>query len=47
MAKKPTQKKQPFVIEPLNWVAPDIARDETEKRTDEHKQPQSAKESRD
>lgn len=47
MAKKPTQKKQPFVIEPLNWTAPDIARDESEKRTDEPKQPASAKEAQD
>ncbi len=46
MAKKPTQKKQPFVIEPLNWTAPDIARDESEKLADEAKQPTTAKESK-
>lgn len=27
MSKKPTQKKTPFVIEPLNWVAPDAERE--------------------
>jgi hypothetical protein len=44
MATKPTTRKQPFVIEPLNWVAPAVASDETEKRTDEPKQPAPAKE---
>lgn len=44
MAKKPTQKKQPFIVEPLNWVAPNVAGDESEKSTDEHKQPAPAKE---
>lgn len=36
MSKKPTQKKTPFVIEPLNWVAPDAkrAKDETPRRED-------------
>ncbi|NYT60911.1 hypothetical protein H0A66_01040 [Alcaligenaceae bacterium] len=46
MAKKPTQRKQPFVIEPLNWVAPEVDRDESIKRTEEEKQPITAKESR-
>jgi hypothetical protein len=35
MATKPTRKKQPFVIEPLNWVAPDAQSDEAETRSDE------------
>lgn len=30
MSKKPTQKKPPFVIEPLNWVAPDTNRAKSE-----------------
>ncbi len=47
MAKKPTQRKQPFVIEPLNWTAPNVAQDESEKRTDEPKQPASPKEAQD
>ncbi len=46
MATKPTQKKQPFVIEPLNWVAPEVDRDEHVKRTEDAKQPTPAKESR-
>lgn len=46
MSPKPTQKKQPFVIEPLNWVAPEVDRDEPVKRTDDAKQPIAAKESR-
>ncbi len=29
--KRPTRRKQPFVIEPLNWVAPDDAPEESEK----------------
>ncbi|NYT36647.1 hypothetical protein [Allopusillimonas soli] len=32
MASQSTAKKQPFVIEPLNWVAPDTARKEAEQR---------------
>ncbi|HWK70429.1 hypothetical protein [Pollutimonas sp. M17] len=43
-SKKPTAKKQPFVIEPLNWVAPDTARDESEKRGEDAKQGVPAKE---
>ncbi|WP_158618376.1 hypothetical protein [Candidimonas sp. SYP-B2681] len=46
MATKPTQKKQPFVIEPLNWVAPEVDRDEQVKRTEDAKQPTPGKESR-
>lgn len=46
MATKPTAKKQPFVIEPLNWVAPDVANDESEERTDDAKQASSAKENK-
>lgn len=39
MATKPTAKKrQPFVIEPLNWVAPDANGDKAEKRVDDAKQ---------
>lgn len=38
MASKPTTRKQPFVIEPLNWVAPDAKREATENRNDEAKQ---------
>lgn len=35
MSKKPTQKKTPFVIEPLNWVAPEAKRaKEEDDRTD-------------
>ncbi|MGB3289616.1 MAG: hypothetical protein WBA83_10095 [Burkholderiaceae bacterium] len=44
-SKKPTTKKQPFVIEPLNWVAPDTARDESEKRGEDTKQAAPKKES--
>ena len=47
MATKPTAKKQPFVIEPLNWVAPDANGDKTEKRVDDAKQPAPKKEAQD
>lgn len=47
MAPKPTQKKQPFVIEPLNWTTKDVSRDEPAKRNEDAKQPAPAKESRD
>ncbi|HEY9279895.1 MAG TPA: hypothetical protein VIP51_07465 [Eoetvoesiella sp.] len=36
MSKKPTQKKTPFVIEPLNWVAPDVKRNETADRREDN-----------
>lgn len=36
--KKPTQKKPPLVIEPLNWVAPDAKREEDESSREEAKQ---------
>ncbi|NYT82497.1 hypothetical protein H0A70_13480 [Alcaligenaceae bacterium] len=44
MATKPTAKRQPFVIEPLNWVAPSVARDESDKRTEDKEQPAQKKE---
>ena len=44
MTTKPTAKKQPFVIEPLNWVAPDRRQEQTEKRVDDAKQPAPKKE---
>ncbi|NYT86105.1 hypothetical protein [Pollutimonas harenae] len=47
MATKPTAKKQPFVIEPLNWVAPGTTDDKVEKRADDAKQPAQSKESQD
>jgi hypothetical protein len=47
MATKSTAKKQPFIIKPLNWVAPEAARDEPEKRPEEAKQPAPAKETQD
>ncbi|MYN12231.1 hypothetical protein GSY71_03570 [Pusillimonas sp. TS35] len=31
MAKKPVARKQPFVIQPLNWVAPQKGDDESSK----------------
>ncbi|MBB5214090.1 hypothetical protein [Parapusillimonas granuli] len=39
MATKPTAKKQPFVIEPLNWVAPSVARDESDERKETTEKP--------
>jgi len=44
MSKKPTQKKTPFVIEPLNWVAPDNKRAETVARREQEAAPRAAKE---
>lgn len=41
--KRPTRRRQPFVIEPLNWVAPDDARDESDKSSKETKQATPAK----
>ena len=38
MSKKPTQKKTPFVIEPLNWVAPDAKRAKNDSKTDDEHQ---------
>ncbi|WP_158238504.1 hypothetical protein [Pollutimonas subterranea] len=46
MAAQPTQKKQPFVIEPLNWVAPEVDRDESDHQNQDGKQTAGAKESR-
>jgi hypothetical protein len=43
-SKKPTAKKQPFVIEPLNWVAPGSSNDESEKTGEDTKQGVPAKE---
>lgn len=45
--KRPTRRRQPFVIEPLNWVAPEGTRDESEKSTEDAKQPAPAKERQD
>ncbi|HUH87156.1 MAG TPA: hypothetical protein VL003_03800 [Pusillimonas sp.] len=42
MSKKPTQKKPPFVIEPLNWVAPEAKREQEQNRRDEE-QPSGAR----
>lgn len=38
MSTKPTQKKTPFVIEPLNWVAPDAKRNDTADRREDTEQ---------
>lgn len=38
MSKKPTQKKTPFVIEPLNWVAPDAKRNDSADRREDTEQ---------
>ena len=43
MSKKPTQKKTPFVIEPLNWVAPDAKRTKNESKRDDDDQQSTAK----
>jgi len=43
MSKKPTQKKTPFVIEPLNWVAPDAKRAKNESSRDDERQAPAAK----
>jgi len=45
--KRSTRRKQPFVIEPLNWVAPEDARDEAEKNTSDVKKPAPLKEQQD
>lgn len=45
--KRPTRRRQPFVIEPLNWVAPDDARDESEKSEKQIKQESSGAEEAD
>ncbi|WP_158238250.1 hypothetical protein [Pollutimonas nitritireducens] len=46
MATQSTQKKQPFVIEPLNWVAPEVDRDDSDRQNQDGKQATGAKESR-
>jgi len=38
MSKKPTPKKTPFVIEPLNWVAPDTKRAKNESSHNDDRQ---------
>ncbi len=45
MTSKPTAKKQPFVIEPLNWVAPSASNEKAEKSADDAKQGKQQKES--
>jgi len=45
--KRTTRRRQPFVIEPLNWVAPGDARDESEKNVEEAKKPAPVKEQQD
>ncbi|HLR13126.1 MAG TPA: hypothetical protein VK104_05865 [Burkholderiaceae bacterium] len=45
--KRPTRRRQPFVIEPLDWVAPEDARDESEKSEKRLKQESSSSESAD
>jgi len=47
MSKKPTQKKPPFVIEPLNWVAPDAKRAKTESSRDDDRQSDSKRDDKD
>ncbi|MBF6616270.1 MAG: hypothetical protein ITG07_06035 [Candidimonas sp.] len=44
MATKPTTRKQPFVIEPLNWVAPAAKHNANEDGSDESKQTTPAEE---
>lgn len=39
--KRPTRRRQQFVIEPLNWVAPDVADDESDKSSKSSKQTSS------
>ncbi|WP_167670899.1 hypothetical protein [Allopusillimonas ginsengisoli] len=41
MATKSTAKKQPFVIEPLNWVAPSQSNEDTEKKEESKKAAQA------
>lgn len=45
--KRPTRRRQPFVIEPLNWVAPDDAREEAEKRSEQSRKTAPVKEPQD
>lgn len=46
MADKPTAKKQPFVIEPLNWVAPDSARRDDPESQSSQGEPENKSDSR-
>jgi hypothetical protein len=39
--KKTTRRRQPFVIEPLDWVAPDAQREEPEKDSNDRKETSS------
>lgn len=32
MSKRPARKRTPFVVEPLNWVAPDLKKKEPSER---------------
>ena len=47
MSKKPTQKKTPFVIEPLNWVAPDANRAKNESSQDDDQQSAAKRDKKD
>ena len=47
MSKKPTQKKTPFVIEPLNWVAPDAKRSKGEAERNEEGRATTKREDKD
>lgn len=47
MATRRPRRREPFVIKPLDWVAPDVARDESEKDENRAKQPAPAKEQED
>ncbi|HLU20253.1 MAG TPA: hypothetical protein VKZ66_09865 [Pusillimonas sp.] len=47
MSKKPTQKKPPFVIEPLNWVAPDADRSKNEGSRESNQQSKSKRDEKD
>lgn len=47
MSKKPTQKKTPFVIEPLNWVAPDAKRAKNEGNRDDDPQSDAKRDEKD
>jgi len=47
MSKKPTQKKTPFVIEPLNWVAPDAKRAKNESSRDDERQTPAKRDDKD
>lgn len=37
MSKKPTQKKTPLIIEPLNWTAPESDNQEDQRQEDVEK----------